>query len=150
LAKQKRWVCVGGINALWAAFVTPLNIQKYPSVMLLKVSPCPLPINVVHVSVGGLIWSQWAFLLLFSSSLSPQNYSSALLVVSNSIFVFILLISNVFYLEPFVHILFVFNFILPSQFTKYYIPPMWSLFIRFLFSIIGSFVKVLVVFNFIF
>jgi len=58
LAKQKRWVCVGGINALRAALVTPLNIQKYPSVMLLKVSPYPLPISVVRVSVGGLIWSQ--------------------------------------------------------------------------------------------
>ena len=96
LAKQKRWVCVGGINALRAELVTPLNIQKYPSVMLLKVSPCPLPISVVRVSVGGLIWSQWAFLLLFPSSLSPKNYSSALLVVSNLIFVFILLISIFF------------------------------------------------------
>jgi hypothetical protein len=150
LAKQKRWVCVGGINALRAALVTPLNIQKYPSSCYWKCHHVLFPL-AWYVSLLVVWFGVNEHFFFFFLLLSPQKITaqpSWLLAIQFLFLFFWFLIF--FYLEPFVEVLFVFNFILPSQFTKYYIPPMWSLFFRFLFSIIGSFVKVLVVFNFIF
>jgi hypothetical protein len=150
LAKQKRWVCVGGINALRAAL---WRLSTFKNTFLSCYWKCHhvLFLLVWYVSLLVVWFEVNEHFFFFFFLLSPQKITaqpSWLLAIQ---FLFLFFWFLIFFnLESFVEVLFVFNFILPSQFTKYYIPPMWSLFFRFLFSIIGSFVKNLVVFNFIF
>jgi len=48
------------------ARVAPLGVQKYHFTMSLEASPCSLPVSVMRVSVGSLIWDNKNFYFLFS------------------------------------------------------------------------------------
>jgi hypothetical protein len=59
---------------------------------------------------------------------SLENYNLTLFVICISTSVLILLILNFFFLEPLIEVLFIFNFILPSQFAIYYFFSIWFFF----------------------
>ena len=107
---------VGDIRALWTTWV----LQKYPSIILLEASLCHFPVGAMHVGGGGLVCRRWAFFLLFFLFPSPNitTWPSLLLVFQLKSLIFLFL---VFLLVFFVEVLFVFNFVLQSQFIKYYI-----------------------------
>jgi len=92
--------------------LTSSNIQKYFFVVSFKAMSHPLPCIAVRVGGGGPICCQWVFPL-------PENYSVTFIVVNISILVLILFISWICF-GHFVEVLFVFNFILQSQLSKYY------------------------------
>jgi len=64
-------------------------------------------------------WSGLSLVDLFFSLLSPENYSLTLFVVGISTLVLILFISNIYSLSFCRNFIF-FNFVLQSQFIKYY------------------------------
>ena len=108
-------------------------------------SSCCLLFEATCVGAGSPICRQLAFFFFPLISLSfPENYSLTFFIVGilTSVFIFYVL-----FLTLFVEILFVFNFIIHSQFTKYYIFLIQSLFFLFLIFILDSFVKVLLVLN---
>jgi len=80
-------------------------------------------------SGGGLVCCRWTcfFFPFFSISFS-ENYNLTLLVVSISTLILFFLF---FYLDSFVEILFVFNFIIESKFIKYYILQFGSYYLDF-------------------
>ena len=87
--------------------------------ILLEALSCHLPRGgAVSINIGGLDCHRRVF--FFSSLSSLKNYSLTLFVAGFSTLVLILWF-QIFVLCHFVEVLFVFNFILQFQFTKYYI-----------------------------
>ena len=76
---------------------------------------------------SGLLPVNLFFFPFFSISFS-ENYNLTLLVVSIST---LILFFSFFYLDSFVEILFVFNFIIESKFIKYYILQFGSYYLDF-------------------
>jgi len=74
--------------------VAPPNIQKYPFVVPLKISPCPFQCGSASVSGGDSIFRQWAY--LFFSFSFPENYSLVLFVDGISTSILVILIFNFF------------------------------------------------------
>jgi hypothetical protein len=97
--------------------------------------------SMIEFDVGG------SFFSFFSLSFTA-NYSLILLVVDISTFVLILMISN-FWSRPFYTSFICFKFHPSISIYQILYLPIWSSFFRFLIFIIGPFVKILVVFNFI-
>jgi hypothetical protein len=77
---------------------------------------------------SGLLPVNLFFFFPFFSISFSENYNLTLLVVSISTLIFFFLF---FYLDSFVEILFVFNFIIESKFIKYYILQFGSYYLDF-------------------
>ena len=84
--------------------------------------------------------------LFFSSSLENYDFDFYLVDISTSEFIHLFFY---FCSWSFVEVLFVFNLIIQSQFTKYYIFQFGPYSFYFYFFSLALFVKVLLVFNFI-
>jgi len=109
---------------------------------------CVIFLLVWHVSPVLIRFvTDMPFFFPFYSLSSLWNYNLILLVVGISTSILIFFISN-FYLGCFVEVLYVFDFILQSQFIKYYVFQFGFYFLDFYFFL-DHFVKVLLVFNFI-
>ena len=139
---------VRGARTLRAVLVAPPDVQKCPSIVLLKESSCPLFVNVVRVIGDDPIW-RWLTLFFSFFSLLSQKITTwpfwLLVFQLQSLFFWFL----IFDLNPFVEVFICFQFH-HSILIYHILYSMWSSFFQFLFFFLSLFVKDLVVFNFIF
>jgi len=63
---------VRGVRTLRVVLVVPPDVQKYPSIVLLKESSCPLFVNVVRVIGDDPIWRWLTVYFSFFSLLSQK------------------------------------------------------------------------------
>ena len=134
--------CMRGTHILVVACTALSGGKKYPSIMLLKVSMCPLLLVWCLPAVMGRFITGGVF--SFFSIFYLKNYKLVLFVVDTqlqSLFFWFF----IFIIDLFVKVLSVFNFIFQSQFVVYYFFQDLIL-LNFIFFL-WLFVKVLLVFN---
>ena len=121
-------VC-GRCHALWTTRAMSSNIKKCHFIVLLKSLFRPLLLGETRVVVGSPVW-HWRATFPLLLYLIPKNYSLTLLIVEISTSVFIILISDFFFiltlLYKFYKILILsFNPNLPNIIFSYVVLILW-------------------------
>jgi len=121
-------VC-GRCHAFWIARAMSSNIKKCHFIVLLKSLFRPLLLGETRVVVGSPVW-RWRATFPLLLSLIPKNYSLTLLIVEISTSVFIILISDFFFILTLLYkfykfLILSFNPNLPNIIFSYVVLILW-------------------------